>query len=116
MLDEARDVVPVDKRRNRARDDGREPKPRKLFHAPGVDENILGGFLAFGVAQLVHGLTPFTFVVQARRITAQWLDVIEASGDSHHLVARTFGVPASPCVEAVGWRSTCWQEEHMQAS
>jgi hypothetical protein len=27
-------------------------------------------------------LTPFAFVVQARRITAQWVDVIEASRDS----------------------------------
>jgi hypothetical protein len=88
MLDEARDVVPVDKRRSRARDDAREPKPRKLFHAPGVDEDILGGFLAFGVAQLVHG-DSFRVVGRARRITAQLVDVIEASGDSHHLVART---------------------------
>ena len=90
MLDEAGDVVPVDKRRNRARDDAREPKPRKLFHAPGVDEDILGGFLAFGVAQLVQS-DSFRVVGQARRITRQLIDVIEASGDSHHLVPGTFG-------------------------
>src|SRR3954470_2931978 len=49
-LDQAGNLVPVDERRHRARDNGREPKLRELLYPPCVDARTLWGrFGLFGL-------------------------------------------------------------------
>src|SRR5436190_720297 len=98
LLDESRDLVPVDERRYRVGDKGRDPEPRQLFDAPPVDEHVVVGRLELDVEFFNH---------LAGRMTAVALHGIGATGDLQPPTSRRLflaGSPTARCVEVDGSR------------